>query len=132
MTGVPQFNGMHLNDQCCASCQPHCASCLSDGHDRGFCTKIGACRASVFCTLPTKCTVCMTQSTVAQCKSYGIDCKETCTESNVAPAHRRLQAAGTGAVAVQVQRGAVSRKRLDALLKCLGESGKTPEECAKH
>ena len=76
----------------------------------------------------------MTQSTLAQCKTYGIDCKETCTESNVTPAHRhrRLQAAGTGAVAVQVQRGAVSRQRLDALLECLGESGKTPKECAKR
>ena len=110
VTGVAKFNRMHLNDQCCASCQPHCASCLSDGHDRGYCAAIGVCRASLHCTLPKTCKLCMTQSTLAQCKAYGIDCKETCTESNVTPAHRRLQAVGAGAVAVQVQRGASSRQ----------------------
>ena len=106
LTGVPAYSGVHLNDQCCASCQPGCAKCLDDGHAPSLCTQIQACVGSSCAhpTLPANCVACMgASSSKAQCESYGVSCTEDCADVAAASptAHRRAQAGAAAAVQVQ-------------------------------
>ena len=97
--GEPKYNGMHLADKCCASCQPGCAACIAKGNPRSFCGTIGACHQSSTCALPKKCTQCMAKNTKADCQSFGVDCTETCASTSSAT-HRRAQSGASAAVQV--------------------------------
>ena len=114
--GEPKYNGMHLAEKCCASCQPGCAACIASGNARSFCDTIHACHASSTCTLPKDCISCMAQNTKAKCESFGLGCTETCAPSTM---HRRAQ--GGAAAAVQVQAGESSGTKLTKVLDCLAE-----------
>ena len=114
-TGIAAYNGMHLVDQCCASCQlDHCAKCIADGNSRGDCAAIGVCK----CSLSAACLRCMSfndRFTRAKCASYGINCTErNC--SQVPSARRRAQA---GAAAAQVAASPHSSAVFHKLMGCL-------------
>ena len=96
MTGVAAYNGVHLADRCCASCQPKCVACLKDGNTHTFCITIGSCDANLGCSLSKKCTACMAQRSKAQCESYGVDC------NCISPSTSRRRAQ-SGASAMQVK-----------------------------
>ena len=123
ITGVAAYNGMHLVDECCASCQPKCATCLEDGNTRTFCTMIGSCHTE--CTRSSQCVTCMAKRTEAQCESYGLHC--ACP---TAPSSSRRRAQGISA-AVQVHANPQSVKTLGTVLECLSKKGSSASVCAK-
>ena len=125
-TSNPAYDGLHLADKCCGTCQPGCSRCLAAGHSRSFCDSILVCHASATCSLPKICTTCLVRATKAECESYGVDCTETCS---AAPSGSRRRAQGGAAAAVQVQAGGQSSKQLSAILNCLAE-GDSVAKCA--
>ena len=123
VTGLPQFNGLHLQDKCCASCTDYCALCMKD-NTRLECKAIGVCSN---CTYGAACMRCMTiaaKFTAAKCASYGIDCTEHCSSTGFGR-RRRVQSASAGAqVSASVESSAVFVKLMD----CLARGGK-PRAC---
>ena len=122
--GVAAYNGKHLVDECCATCnaatlEPHCAKCLADGHSRTACAAIGVCNC-----YPQACRDCLRAAdagklfTLSECMSYGFDCTEDCS----ATAHHRRTQSGTSA-AVQVKAGKQSSAQLTAVLDCVASGG---------
>ena len=142
LLGNSTYNGMHLVDQCCASCHAtlsipatdgYCAMCLARGHTQTRCTLMGVCH----CTYSAQCLQCTGHTddvTAQECESYGIDCSSNCTNTTRASVkHRRAQGGATAAV--QVQANGHSTTLLTRILNCLGRGNGVascggPTKCA--
>ena len=117
LTSVPAETGLHLVDQCCASCQPGCVTCLATGHPRSFCTGVGACVDSncAHPTLPAACVKCMGQSSTKArpnkpvCATHTPHYVRGLTVNSSNPSRNRTQEQAVGAQ--QEQRGLESTTR---------------------
>ena len=120
-TGIAAYNGMHLADQCCASCKPsqssHCDQCIADGHTHELCVAIGVCGR---CSYPAACARCIaadSRLTITQCRSYGLDCTLGCAPAGAG--RRRAQSGAAGGAAAQVSASSAAWSTFDKLMDCL-------------